>query len=31
MLTAITCDNDGTLWATKNALIPGSAEIIDVP
>lgn len=31
ILTAITFGNDGTLWATKNALIPGSAEVIEVP
>ncbi|MGD8427326.1 MAG: ScyD/ScyE family protein, partial [Balneolaceae bacterium] len=31
ILTAITFDKDGALWATKNALIPGSAEVIKIP
>ncbi len=31
ILTSITFGTDGTLWATKNALIPGSAEVISVP
>ncbi len=31
MLTAITFGNDGTLWATRNALIPGAGEVIQVP
>lgn len=31
ILTAITFGKDGTLWATQNALIPGSAEVIEVP
>lgn len=30
ILTAITFGNDGTLWATRNALIPGLAEVIAV-
>jgi len=30
ILTAITFGTDGTLWATKNALIPGLAEVIEV-
>jgi hypothetical protein len=30
MLTAITFGNDGTLWATRNALIPGQAEVFAV-
>jgi hypothetical protein len=30
-LTAITFGNDGSLWATRNSLIPGSAEVIAVP
>lgn len=30
ILTAITFGKDGTLWATKNALIPGLAEVIEV-
>lgn len=30
ILTAITFGNDGTLWATKNALIPGLAEVIAI-
>ena len=31
ILTAITFGKDGTLWATKNALIPGLAEVVAVP
>lgn len=31
MLTAVTEDRDGTLWATKNALIPGLADVIAIP
>ncbi|MEL7834537.1 ScyD/ScyE family protein [Fodinibius sp. Rm-B-1B1-1] len=30
ILTAITFGNDGTLWATRNALIPGAAEVFMV-
>lgn len=30
ILTAITFGKDGTLWATKNALIPGAAEVIQI-
>lgn len=30
ILTSITFGTDGTLWATKNALIPGLAEVIEV-
>lgn len=31
MLTAITFDDNENLWATTDALIPGSAEVIEVP
>lgn len=31
ILTAITFDNNGTLWATQNALIPGLAQVVSVP
>ncbi|MDH3755727.1 MAG: ScyD/ScyE family protein [Acidimicrobiia bacterium] len=31
MLTAITFGADGSLWATQNALIPGAAEVIEIP
>lgn len=31
ILTAMTFGQDGTLWVTKNALIPGAAEVIQVP
>lgn len=31
ILTAITFGTDGTLWATKNALIPGSATVVEIP
>lgn len=30
ILTAITFGKDGSLWATKNALIPGLAEVIEI-
>lgn len=30
ILTAITFGNDGALWATRNALIPGMAEVFKV-
>lgn len=30
IVTAITFGTDGTLWATRNALIPGSAEVFEV-
>lgn len=30
ILTSITFGKDGTLWATKNALIPGQAEVIKI-
>lgn len=30
MLTAITFDTDGSLWATRNSLIPGLAEVLQV-
>ena len=30
ILTAITFDKDGRLWATKNSLIPGQAEVIEI-
>lgn len=30
IITAITFGKDGTLWATRNSLIPGSAEVIEV-
>ncbi|MDR8393940.1 ScyD/ScyE family protein [Aliifodinibius sp. S!AR15-10] len=30
ILTAITVGKDGSLWATQNALIPGSADVIQV-
>lgn len=30
ILTAITLERDETLWATKNALIPGLAEVIQI-
>jgi hypothetical protein len=30
ILTAITFGKDGTLWATRNALIPGQAEVFEV-
>lgn len=31
ILTAIAFGNDGTLWATQNALIPGLAGVIEIP
>lgn len=31
MVTAVTFGTDGTLWATKNALIPGAAEVVPIP
>ena len=31
MLTAISFDKHGNLWATRNALIPGLAEVIQIP
>lgn len=31
MLTAISFGTDGSLWATRNALVPGGAEVIQVP
>jgi hypothetical protein len=31
ILTAITFGKDGTLWATRNALIPGQVEVFEVP
>lgn len=31
MLTAITFDKEGRLWATRNALIPGQAEVVEIP
>ena len=31
MLTAITFGTDGTLWAAQDALIPGSATVVQVP
>lgn len=30
MLTAITFGKDGSLWATRNALVPGGAEVFQV-
>lgn len=30
MLTAITFDKKGNLWATRNALIPGQAEVVKI-
>lgn len=30
-LTGITFGKDGTLWATKNALSPGLAEVVEIP
>lgn len=30
MITSITFGNDGTLWATRNSLIPGMAEVFKV-
>ncbi|WP_424494917.1 ScyD/ScyE family protein [Salinimicrobium sp. GXAS 041] len=31
MLTAITIDENGELWATRNSLVPGMAEVVKVP
>jgi hypothetical protein len=31
ILTAITFDKDGTLWATKNALLPSEATVVEIP
>jgi len=31
ILTAITFGKDGTLWATKNALLPGEATVVEIP
>ncbi len=31
IVTAITFGTDGTLWATKNALIPDQADVVEVP
>lgn len=31
ILTAITFGKDGVLWATRNALIPGAAEVVAIP
>lgn len=31
ILTAITFGTDGTLWATKNALIPDMATVVEIP
>jgi hypothetical protein len=31
ILTAITFGKDGTLWATENALIPGLAQVVEIP
>lgn len=31
ILTAITFGKDGTLWATKNALVPDEADVVRVP
>lgn len=31
ILTAITFGKDGMLWATANALIPGTADVIEIP
>jgi len=31
MLTAITFDKKGRLWATRNSLIPGIAEVVKIP
>jgi hypothetical protein len=30
VLTAITFGKDGTLWATRNALTPGAAEVVAI-
>jgi hypothetical protein len=31
IVTAITFGKDGNLWATRNALIPGQVEVLEVP
>jgi hypothetical protein len=31
ILTAIATDKNGTLWATRFALVPGLAEIVSLP
>ncbi|MDT0641708.1 hypothetical protein RM553_02585 [Zunongwangia sp. F363] len=31
MLTSIVFDKEGNLWATRNALIPGQAEVVKIP
>jgi len=31
ILTAITFGKDGTLWATKNALLPDKADVVEMP
>lgn len=31
LLTAITFDKDGRLYATRNSLIPGLAEVVEIP
>jgi hypothetical protein len=31
ILTAITFGKDGALWATENALIPGLAQVVEIP
>lgn len=31
IVTAITFGKDGSLWATRNALVPGSAEVAQIP
>lgn len=31
ILTSIALDRHGTLWATRNALIPGGAEVVQIP
>lgn len=30
-LTAISFGKDGSLWATRNALVPGAAEVVQIP
>jgi hypothetical protein len=31
ILTAITVGKDGSLWSTVNALVPGLADVVEVP
>lgn len=31
IVSAITFDKDGSLWATQNALIPGLADVVQIP